>query len=137
MLRRRYPNEDGIVFNPEYCGRCAPITTAKNSKKNPIFVEMAASDEAEGEGPAAFVPYEKMPLCSAKWPSFKSARRFVVTEKIHGANFVLCCAVRCDGSVRLRYAKRGSVLNDTSDFYGFRAAKTPQRYCDAARARGG
>ena len=80
------------------------------------------------------MPYEKMPLCSAKWPSFKSSRRFVATEKIHGANFVLCCAVRCDGSVRLRYAKRGSVLDDASDFYGFREARIPQRYGDAARA---
>jgi Rnl2 family RNA ligase len=95
----------------------------------------AFSQKTRDKMTAPFQPYEKMALSSARWPSFKSSRRFVVTEKVHGAHFVLVVSVAADGSVRnLRYAKRGGLLDDGDDFFGFRTARIPQRYGGAAHA---
>jgi Rnl2 family RNA ligase len=69
-----------------------------------------------------FVAYEKMGDRPESWGLDEAGERalarasWVVTEKIHGANFVLLC----DGAV-VRPAKRKQLLNDEEDFFGHRA----------------
>lgn len=75
-------------------------------------------DEPEKSIP--FVPYEKIALSPDKWKLSMSDTRllkkadWVVTEKIHGANF----CVLTDGIV-VRCAKRKALLEKNDDFFGF------------------
>ncbi|AHK11905.1 RNA ligase 2 [Vibrio phage CHOED] len=50
-----------------------------------------------------------------KYIDLTQGQRFVVTEKIHGANF----EVATDGQT-VRYASRNQVLGEGADFYGYR-----------------
>ncbi len=69
-----------------------------------------------------FVAYEKMGDRPESWGLDEAGERalarvsWVVTEKIHGANFVLLC----DGET-VRPAKRKQLLDDEEDFFGHKA----------------
>jgi Rnl2 family RNA ligase len=69
-----------------------------------------------------FVSYEKMGDRPESWGLDEAGERalsrvsWVVTEKIHGANFVLLC----DGET-VRSAKRKQLLDEEEDFFGHRA----------------
>jgi len=79
---------------------------------------------------ATFVPYEKIPASSAAFKSQGLTGRtpFVVTEKVHGANFVLVVDIvqglnnsgGCAAPPRVRFAKRSAILGAGEDFYGVR-----------------
>jgi hypothetical protein len=65
-------------------------------------------------------PYEKIPESLAAWHFSEADYRqlakvdWVVTEKIHGANF----AMRTDGNETI-FAKRKEFLTDEEDFFGY------------------
>ena len=67
-----------------------------------------------------FIGYEKMPKSFKKFNLTESERgalerqQWVVTEKIHGANFCFVYANK-----QLRFAKRKAYLNWSDDFFGF------------------
>eukprot|EP00803_Ostreobium_quekettii_P002179 evm.model.scf_1526.6 EVM.evm.TU.scf_1526.6 scf_1526:37916-39341(-) len=65
--------------------------------------------------PPPFIPYEKMPEGTRDWDgrSLKAIKRWVVTEKIHGANF----SFTTDGQ-HVTVAKRGGHLEPTEAFFG-------------------
>jgi len=76
--------------------------------------------------PAALVthcPYEKMADRSACWGGIKlgSRTKWVITEKIHGAN--VCLVVSRDGAVHV--AKRREFISSRDTFFGFRRAVKP------------
>jgi Rnl2 family RNA ligase len=66
------------------------------------------------------IPYEKIPESLAAWHFSEADYRqlakvdWVVTEKIHGANF----AIRTDGNETV-FAKRKEFLTDEEDFFGY------------------
>jgi hypothetical protein len=80
--------------------------------------------------------YEKMATSTSKWGKMatKSARQpWVVTEKVHGANF----CISTDGAA-VWFAKRGAVLGGEEDFFGFRsAAAVPHRWSQPGVVEGG
>lgn len=64
--------------------------------------------------------YPKIPLGSCA--RISTGAKFVVTEKLHGANF----SVLCDGT-RSQFAKRSGVLNNAEDFFSFRSRRLDRR----------
>lgn len=72
----------------------------------------------------AYISYEKMPeglnqlnLSEADYRTLKKSD-WVVTEKIHGANF----GITTDG-VEVRFAKRKELLSNHEDFFGYSSQK--------------
>lgn len=74
---------------------------------------MARSTKDERDG---FTIYEKMPEDTNCWQTrgLKSIKKWVATEKVHGANFSF--TVTDTGSVKA--AKRGGYLGDKERFFG-------------------
>ena len=63
-------------------------------------------------------PFEKMPSSINKWGDFDfSKTKFVVLEKIHGANFSFIYNVAKD---EICCAKRKSILKENEDFFGYK-----------------
>ncbi len=75
--------------------------------------------------PPHFISYEKIAESSSQWNLSPSDYRafnktdWVVTEKIHGANF----CIFTDGEI-LRFAKRKQFLEPGEDFFGFKSFET-------------
>ncbi len=74
---------------------------------------MATGKGTDKEG---FTTYEKMPEDTNCWMArgLKSIKRWVATEKVHGANFSF--TVSDGGGVRV--AKRGGYLREGERFFG-------------------
>ena len=72
---------------------------------------MSITDE-----PIAWEKYPKMPLSTQSWESLRDINEWIVTEKVHGANF---SATVSDTSCT--FAKRSGPLPDDEDFYSFRS----------------
>ena len=72
---------------------------------------MSSTDE-----PIAWEKYPKMPLSTQSWESLKHIDEWIVTEKVHRANF---SATVSDTSCT--FAKRSGPLPDDEDFYSFRS----------------
>ena len=68
--------------------------------------------------PIAWEKYPKMPLSTQSWESLKHIDEWIVTEKVHGANF---SATVSDTSCT--FAKRSGPLPDDEDFYSFRSQR--------------
>ncbi|KAG8471037.1 hypothetical protein KFE25_009458 [Diacronema lutheri] len=66
--------------------------------------------------------YPKIPGFLPREAAIDTTAQWVVTEKLHGANF----SVLFDGA-RARFAKRSGVLTDTEDFFSFRSRKLDRR----------
>lgn len=83
---------------------------------------------ASGESPGTFEKYEKMGEHSGgvgAAAGSKCANSYVVTEKVHGANFCLIAFRRDDGTNIVNFAKRTAVLGtveDAEDFYSCRSS---------------
>ena len=64
--------------------------------------------------------WEKFPKMAERSPADSNARdEWVVTEKLHGANF----SVMTEASGSVAFAKRSGVLPATEDFYSFRSQR--------------
>ncbi len=72
--------------------------------------------EVKEDSKDGFIAYEKMPEDTNCWPprSLKSIKKWVATEKVHGANFSF--TVSEAGGVRA--AKRGGYLRKGEGFFG-------------------
>jgi len=93
---------------------------------------MASADQQEDGAPSVggFVKYDKMgedsgPVGAAALSA--SAKQYVVTEKVHGANFCLIAKFLGNDStsVDVNFAKRTAILggvDDAEDFYSCRSA---------------
>ena len=79
---------------------------------------MSTADE-----PIAWEKYPKMPLSTQSWESLRDIDEWIVTEKVHGANF---SATVSDTSCT--FAKRSGPLPETEDFYSFRTAGLDARF---------
>ena len=110
------------------------------------------------EGDVKFVPYEKMGDSTASWQSKKLdlIKKWVATEKVHGANFsftvfedgtgqlrlvretppphVLSCLNPSVGTVVVKVAKRSGFLTQTDNFFGvYQQPRLIDDECDKAR----
>jgi len=73
--------------------------------------------------PGKFSKYEKMGETSGAVGAAVGSGRYVVTEKVHGANFCIIAAFAGDG-VEVSFAKRTAVIGqavDAEDFYSCRS----------------
>ena len=65
-----------------------------------------------------FTGYEKMDESSQKYTgNFKSVKKWVVLEKIHGSNFSLTVWVKPDGSVGVKLGRRTAYLRAEEKFF--------------------
>lgn len=99
---------------------------------------MASLAASTINGRPLFEPYPKIVGSSSRWqgrcgqqPSTKGAK-FVVTEKIHGANFGLVVH-ESDGHPAVAFAKRSGLLAADEDFFGVRSAGLAEELADGAR----
>jgi Rnl2 family RNA ligase len=88
---------------------------------------MSAAMEDEAPSVGAFAKYDKMGEDSGSVGAAAlsaSTNRYVVTEKVHGANFCLIARSLGPASVDLKFAKRTAILggvDDAEDFYSCRS----------------
>jgi len=82
--------------------------------------------EVQRGPPGSFSKYEKMGESSgAVGASGNGTGRYVVTEKVHGANFCVIAAFVGGGAVDVCFAKRTAILGrveDAEDFYSCRSS---------------
>ena len=85
---------------------------------------------AKGEGNLAFIEYEKMANDLSKFVDVNEFQKtkWVVTEKIHGANF----SFHTDGEV-VRVAHRRDFLDENENFFNCHTAIFMETYPDKVR----
>ena len=84
----------------------------------------------KGEGNLAFIEYEKMANDLSKFVDVNEFQKtkWVVTEKIHGANF----SFHTDGEV-VRVARRRDFLEENENFFNCHTATFMETYPDKVR----
>lgn len=76
-----------------------------------------------------FTKYPKIPLSTKDMPDLPAGAEWIVTEKLHGANF----SVACDADGKVEFAKRSGPLPLEEDFYSFRSQRLDRRLQEPAR----
>ena len=79
------------------------------------------------------VRFPKIPQSSTQWigqPHGVNSESFVVTEKVHGANFSVVAAPGGDVS----FASRGGIIDDRDNFFGVRSTGMTETLAVRARA---
>lgn len=71
----------------------------------------------------AWQRYEKIPLSTKVLLDVSPKAEWIVTEKLHGANF----SIFCDATGGVSFAKRSGVLAPDDDFYSFRSQRLDER----------
>mmetsp|Transcript_7479 Transcript_7479/g.12685 ORF Transcript_7479/g.12685 Transcript_7479/m.12685 type:complete len:375 (+) Transcript_7479:59-1183(+) len=83
---------------------------------------------------AGWAKYPKMPLETAgKGSDGPLCGTWIVTEKVHGANFSVVCE-ETRGVTTVSFAKRSGILADSEDFFSFRSSRLQVRLEQSARA---
>ena len=73
--------------------------------------------------PPPFSPYESIPQTSAIWTDrkFDAIKKWVLTEKIHGANLSLTAWMEYSEAVKVKIGKRKGFLQEGEVFFGLQS----------------
>lgn len=94
-------------------------------------------EASAGHAPGTFCKYEKMAENSGAVGAAAGTARYIVTEKIHGANFCIIATFSEGTSVEVQFAKRTAVLGgaaDAEDFYSCRSTGLLRELAPSAEA---
>lgn len=71
----------------------------------------------------SFSPYESIPQTSAIWTDrkFDGIKKWVLTEKVHGANLSLTAWMETSENVKVKIGKRKGFLQEREVFFGLQS----------------